>query len=283
MKLNNKTIWLTGKEYDNGVVLKAFDFREENNHIQSKIYYKSGISEINSHFYPSDYIDKGYNCTFYSTLNGFTIAFLRFVNGDPIDLAYAHIERSKIEYFEENNVNNLKVEKIEDGKHMLKNIARKGFAGASVIVSSITDNIVNVNTEIVNGIEYKLYYKNNFNQTEYLTFYTTNDFKNEVSLFLNTYFKKNLPEQAKTPIKQEEDTKCFIATACYRDVFSEEVIFFREYRDNNLKKSFLGRLFINLYYKISPFFYTILFNNPYYSNKIRVILDKIYLNLKDKK
>ena len=281
MKLNNKTIWLTGEEFESGIVLKALDFKEDNNHVQSKVYYKDGIYEINSHFYPSDYIDKGYNCSFFSNLNGFTIAFLRIVNGNPVDLAYGHIKRSQIEKFEEKNMSNLKVEKNEEGKHMIKNIARKGFAGASVVISSMTDSIVNVNTHLVDGAEYKLYYKSIDNKSECLTFYAPNEFKNEVSLFLNTYYKKDLPEQAKTPIKSEEDSKCFIATACYRDIFSEEVIFFRNYRDNNLKKSLLGKLFIYIYYKVSPCFYNILFNNPNVSKKVKRVLDRIYIKLKN--
>ena len=100
-------------------------------------------------------------------------------------------------------------------------------------------------------------------------------------IFLNTYYKKDLPEQAKTPIKSEEDSKCFIATACYRDIFSEEVIFFRNYRDNNLKKSLLGKLFIYIYYKVSPCFYNILFNNPNVSKKVKRVLDRIYIKLKN--
>lgn len=283
MKLNNKTIWLTGNEFDNGIVLKSLDFKEDNNHVQSKIYYKEGINEINTHFNPSDYIDKGYNCTFFSNLNGFTIAFLKIVNGNPVDLAYGHIKRSEIVSFEEKYVADLKVEKNEEGKHMMKNIARKGFGAASVIISSVTDSIVNVNTHFVEGVEYKLFYKSKYNQIENLTFYTSNEFKNEVSLFLNTYYKKDLPEQAKTPIKSEEDSKCFIATACYRDIFSEEVIFFRDYRDNILKKSFLGKLFISAYYKVSPYFYNLLFNNPNISKIVKRILDKIYIKLKSNK
>jgi hypothetical protein len=280
MKLNNKTVWLSGKEFDVGLVLKFLDFKDDNNHIQSRIYYKEGINEINEHFHPSDYITKGYNCTLISNLNGFSIGFYRFVNGNPIDLAYGHIKRSHILSFEERNEKNLKVEKNEVGKHMAKNIARKGFAGASVLLSSITDNIVNVNTHIVEGVEYKLNFQNEKNQTKSITLYTSKEFKNEVTLFLNTYFKSSLPEEAKKPINLENETKCFIATACYKDTFSKEVIFFRNYRDNKLKKSTLGMIFIKLYYSQSPLFYNILLNNPKLSNKVKLILDKIYNKLK---
>ena len=156
MKLNNKTIWLTGKEFDKGIELKNLYFKEDNNHTQPKIYYKDGIDEIDKHFNPSDYIDKGYLCSLFSNLNGFSIGFFRFVDNKTFDLAYAHIERNQILHFEEKNEKDLKVEKNEEGKHLVKNIARKGFSSASTIISLVTDRIVNVNTHFVEGIEYKI-------------------------------------------------------------------------------------------------------------------------------
>lgn len=47
---------------------------------------------------------------------------------------------------------------------------------------------------------------------------------------------------------------CFIATACYGSDHAEHVILFKEYRDKVLLKSFLGKIFVKLYYKLSPFF-----------------------------
>ena len=45
---------------------------------------------------------------------------------------------------------------------------------------------------------------------------------------------------------------CFIATACFGNYESEEVIEFRTYRDNILLKSKIGRLLVSTYYFISP-------------------------------
>ena len=279
MKLNNKIIWITGNEFENGTVLKELDLQSVYNHIQATVYYKDGISEINSHFNPSDYIDKGYVCNFYATQFGLTFAFIKFTNGDPVDLSYAHLERSKILNYEENSASDLKVVKKEESKHSRKNFGRKAFAGASVLISAVADQFVSVNTHQVNGVEYKLYYQSKFGEKECLTFYASDEYKNDVTLFLNTYYKKDLPEEAKKPI-EEEKSNCFIATACYRDMFSEEVIFFRRYRDNKLDKNVIGKLFIKTYYKISPSFYNLLFNNPILSKKVKFVLDKIYLRLK---
>ncbi|HEX2629785.1 MAG TPA: CFI-box-CTERM domain-containing protein, partial [Chitinophagaceae bacterium] len=45
---------------------------------------------------------------------------------------------------------------------------------------------------------------------------------------------------------------CFVATACYGDYDAPEVVVLRKYRDDVLGKTFLGRMFIRIYYKVSP-------------------------------
>lgn len=45
---------------------------------------------------------------------------------------------------------------------------------------------------------------------------------------------------------------CFIATACYGDYNSREVLLLRSYRDTVLMRNSFGRLFIKIYYLISP-------------------------------
>lgn len=45
---------------------------------------------------------------------------------------------------------------------------------------------------------------------------------------------------------------CFIATACYGDYDSPEVVVLRQFRDQRLMNSFYGRAFVRLYYTISP-------------------------------
>ncbi|MCZ8023293.1 MAG: hypothetical protein O9302_16130 [Cyclobacteriaceae bacterium] len=50
----------------------------------------------------------------------------------------------------------------------------------------------------------------------------------------------------------EYKSGCYIATVCYGNINSIEVIKLREFRDTKLSKSFLGRLFIKFYYTVSP-------------------------------
>jgi tetratricopeptide (TPR) repeat protein len=67
------------------------------------------------------------------------------------------------------------------------------------------------------------------------------------SLRGNDSKKQNFHSSAK---KDQEG--CFIATAAYGDYDNSYVLIFRNYRDDVLKKRYLGRIFISLYYKISP-------------------------------
>ncbi len=55
--------------------------------------------------------------------------------------------------------------------------------------------------------------------------------------------------------KKEEESSggCFIATAVYENEYSPEVLYLREFRDDVLSMNILGRMFINIYYKVSPF------------------------------
>jgi hypothetical protein len=50
----------------------------------------------------------------------------------------------------------------------------------------------------------------------------------------------------------ETSDACFIATAAYGSLLDNHVILLRNFRDRFLKTNYLGRTFINVYYKFSP-------------------------------
>lgn len=83
-----------------------------------------------------------------------------------------------------------------------------------------------------------------------------------------------------TPIKSKEG--CYIATACYGSYDTPELLVFRNYRDNVLSKSLLGRLFIRCYYLISPFLVKVFLNKYGINRATRKLLDVIYILLKVK-
>ena len=58
--------------------------------------------------------------------------------------------------------------------------------------------------------------------------------------------------EAKEIYDDGQNPKCFIATAAFGTPFAEEIDVLRSFRDNRLRKSFLGRFFISFYYAVSP-------------------------------
>lgn len=74
---------------------------------------------------------------------------------------------------------------------------------------------------------------------------------------------------------------CFIATMAYGDYDHPQVLVLRNYRDQVLSKSFLGRAFIRLYYFVSPKLVSILQGHEIINHHIRLMLDKIVGYIKD--
>lgn len=94
---------------------------------------------------------------------------------------------------------------------------------------------------------------------------------------------KNIEQEYKHLNKQNNKNKsegCYIATAVYGSYDAPEVIVLRKFRDNVLRNSFSGRLFISTYYLISPYIVTKLKGHYKINNLIKRILDKfiLYIN-----
>lgn len=73
--------------------------------------------------------------------------------------------------------------------------------------------------------------------------------------FILGEFHIDLLEKYTPPVVRQTNTKsggCFVATACYGDYDAAEVLVLRNYRDNVLLKTNLGRIAVDIYYFISP-------------------------------
>lgn len=75
---------------------------------------------------------------------------------------------------------------------------------------------------------------------------------------------------------------CYVATAIYGSYDCPEVWLLRRYRDFSLQQSVLGRLFIKVYYKISPIFVKYFGNNRIFKSVGKFVLDKIVNLLRNK-
>jgi hypothetical protein len=69
------------------------------------------------------------------------------------------------------------------------------------------------------------------------------------------------------------ENNCFIATMVYEDINHPKVEYLRQFRDNSLSSSFLGKTFIHYYYIFSPKLVIILNNKTIIKILIKSILD----------
>lgn len=75
---------------------------------------------------------------------------------------------------------------------------------------------------------------------------------------------------------------CYIATAVYGSYDCPEVWTLRRYRDNTLAKTAKGRLFIKMYYAISPQIVKIFGDTKWFKHIWKDTLDKMVSNLQSK-
>lgn len=280
MKIGIDEIWQNSDKFTIGTVTSIVNFENVYNHTQSKIYYKSGIKELDIHFKENSNVKLGYSSALESTTNSINLYLIKYKGERQTDYVKIIFDRSKILFYEEEQVSNLEFVKKEPNKHLAKSFLRKA-TGAGIILSALTDNISFVNTEQNDGTVFKLYYTNLNGEKDFITLYTHEEYKNQCVLFLNTYYKNELSKEASQPIK-DSNSSCYIATACYKDMFCKEVVFFRYYRDNHLLTNYIGKLFVKIYYSISPYLYNTVFSNSFFSSKIKKILDTIYNKLSSK-
>ena len=84
--------------------------------------------------------------------------------------------------------------------------------------------------------------------------------------------KINTGEQRIKATKEAEQKKeggCFIATVCYGNYNSPEVLVLRQFRDEKLLKTFFGKVFVKFYYSVSPFFATLISKSDLLKKSVR--------------
>lgn len=97
----------------------------------------------------------------------------------------------------------------------------------------------------------------------------------------STYDRNGHFEGEKTTVLNQ-DGWCYIATATYGSIDHPSVIVLRNYRDITLKKYFLGRVFINIYYEISPKLIKYFSNESVVRKISKLILDFLIKNMPQK-
>lgn len=86
--------------------------------------------------------------------------------------------------------------------------------------------------------------------------------------------------RVKLATKPANGIGCFIATAVYGDYNHYQVKVLRNYRDNKLLTNRFGKIFVKMYYIISPPIAGILRENKTFAEFVRKILDKVIEKIK---
>lgn len=79
--------------------------------------------------------------------------------------------------------------------------------------------------------------------------------------------------------RRRKNDGCYVATAVYGSYDCPEVWTLRRYRDYHLGNSFFGRMFIRIYYAISPIIVKFFGNTVWFNKLFKKILDKFVENL----
>lgn len=281
-KLNNDIYWLT-KEADpkilekNGNIIRDMEFAMAGDKRFSYIYYHSG-SDLIDNMIGSDYTYDGYISTIFATIPTVGLQFMDVHNFKVNDFGLFHINRESILSFDETKNQNKEIidlSKCKDNLRFMRNAA--GLVGRGI--SNAIDRKKAFPMIVKNGSIFNLRYidKNELENT--LQIFVENEHSSLVRIFLNTYYKNVLPEEAKKPVS---NTLCYVATACYGDLYANEVILLRRFRDDYLNNTIIGKLFIKCYYLSSTFLYKPLLKSPKISGKIKYILDYLVAKINKK-
>ena len=99
-----------------------------------------------------------------------------------------------------------------------------------------------------------------------------------------TYMNSSNPFDILAKHKRENnipnDSGCYIATMAYGDYDHPQVIELRKYRDQVLLKNYFGKLFVKIYYSVSPHLVKKLKNQNKINKLITSLLDKLIEKIK---
>lgn len=196
-------------------------------------------------------------------------------HGDTINGKFPIARKSiiRIDSFHDQKLNIRKDSKVDGG--ILGAVGYLGAVGA--IVAGTIDAITTGNKEvpkdqIVIGSLFEIVVKADDETEEKIILSCSNKHREPVEKFLNNIIN---------PVTQEKKKACYIATVCYGDIDAPQVVRFREYRDEKLNKTAIGRLFIWFYYLVSPSISRFLHNKVRANHLVKTyVLDKIYQRLK---
>lgn len=270
-------MWITKECEDLGSIITKVEKIEMTMHKQALIYYKSGLNEVDKVFQDSYYFRHGYICEINFQVNGVVLYFNKYeYNSDYIkDFGMFIINRESLIEYNEYESEPLEFVKFEQYKHRMKYMTRKAFGLTGELVAAIGKKVDKLeNTYYSPAIIFNVKYYDQNNEIKTIEFYTLKEYSDEMRIIFNMFFVRDLEEELKN-INPNSESSCFIATACYNNLYCPEVMKFREFRDKYLLKNEIGCFFVKLYYNLSPRLIKILTKQQLEFVKIN-FLDRIY-------
>lgn len=240
----------------------------------SVLYYESGIEEFDITLQNSSFYE--YGLTFHMSSFENAIAFVLFHPQKRIFVKREIYWRDSIKSAQ---LLSNPIDRKFISQNLFLNVTKMGALGSSagLIGSAISmaggsyvSKLRGVKTRLQPAIVFKL----EFEDSNIITLYTKEKNRREVENFIARHFQKSLDNKT----IDGTDSRCFIATACYSNLETPALITFRNYRDQYLNRYFFGKLFVYIYYKVSPFL--IKFLNKGLKEKIKILfLDRLYQKL----
>jgi DNA-directed RNA polymerase subunit RPC12/RpoP len=147
----------------------------------------------------------------------------------------------------------------------------------------ICKSVIEFDCDICKSRKYKSGYSNG--HPTYATIWINDTTR---SLVVSNYNRavqaiKKLDNSYTPPIIKNKKPGCYIATAVYGSYDAPEVITLRRFRDEVLQKSICGRLFVNIYYCISPCLAEKLKGTKHLNYIVKCLLNKWVVNLRNKR
>ena len=103
--------------------------------------------------------------------------------------------------------------------------------------------------------------------------------ENIITVYTEKIKKYDSSYQTPTIKTPTSSSGCYVATAVYGSYNCPEVWVLRRFRDYVLAKTFYGRLFIKLYYTISPIIVKIFGKTEWFKNMCRIPLGRLVSKL----
>ena len=228
---------------DYGQLIKECNITLQGGVETSTLNYVSGISKFDTYLNGKSFAETDYK----HTMAFFEHAFVYYLYNSKEQISAAFQRNEFVEVVKRDNVKieilnvNKFIKTLKHGNLGSGLIGGAIFKVAGLITDNVHEKIFSKSSKEVDGSIFEFIFKNKNNEQYSIKLSCEKSNINTASLFM-LYNDQLIPPSASS------GSACYIATVCYGDSMSLEVIKFREFRDKILQFNYLGKKFIKFYY-----------------------------------